>query len=368
MPRTVLSAAIFFVTACFTSPGVFGQKIMCKNPAGKPVDWFVVYKLPKTKPVNGYIPLRGGEMAYFDSSTQGTWILLRSDIYLPIYNPIRETLAPIYGKTQDRNVAFLAYNDQLPEKFKGTRGGHSKGILLAGTKQKQGLVWLQHSVPRFVEDLNQGYAYPDSGRENGQLFLCLSLPLHSVNTVAQHLQVQAANVYLSNSPDWASKYQDFWKILQRNYTRSPKQMQVDVLLTRRKQEHVLAIAKPPNYPKDIYTEELGSQMNDSIMVQSWQNGAGGAQTMHCTNKYNVNDVNMIGVFTKSGKAAFSSKEDHSKWYVTRRKNIFCFSSLNRMRSQMKRGGEITCLLDPGLAELFRKSIVLRNRCKNDKAE
>uniref|UniRef100_A0A023FPY0 Putative deoxyribonuclease ii n=1 Tax=Amblyomma cajennense TaxID=34607 RepID=A0A023FPY0_AMBCJ len=368
MARSVLSLAIFLVTASFSSAQVLNQKITCKNPRGKPVDWFVVYKLPKTKPVHGYIPLRGGEMAYFDSNTQGSWILLPSDIYLPKFNPIRETLAPIYGRTQDRDVAFLAYNDQLPETFKGTRGGHSKGILLAGRKPGDGVVWLQHSVPRFVEDLKQGYAYPDSGRENGQLFLCLSLPLRTVDTIAQHLQVQAANVYLFHHPNWASQYKDFWKILNRNYTRSQKQMQVNVFLTRRRSQHVLAIAKPPNYLKDVYTEELGSQMNDSIVVQSWQNGAGGAQNMHCTNRYSVNDVNVIGVETKTGKAAFSSKEDHSKWYVTRHKNIFCFSSLNRMRSQMKRGGEITCLIDPRLAQLFRKSIVERNRCKNDKAE
>uniref|UniRef100_A0A023FZ96 Putative deoxyribonuclease ii n=1 Tax=Amblyomma parvum TaxID=251391 RepID=A0A023FZ96_AMBPA len=368
MLRIILAAALCFATVSYTTGQAYNQKITCKNPLGRTVDWFVVYKLPKTKPTPGYIPLRGGEMAYFDSTTKGLWILLKSDIYLPIYNPIKETLAPIYGKTRDPEVAFVAYNDQLPSKFKGTRGGHSKGILMAGTKPREGVVWLQHSVPRFVEDLQQGYAYPESGRENGQLFLCLSLRLKALNTIAQHLQVQAANVYLSNRPSWASQYQDFWRILNRNYTRSEKRMQVDILLTRQRSQHVLAIAKPPNYPKDIYTEELGTQMNDSIYVQSWQNGAGGAQTMHCTNKYSVNDVGMIGVYTKTGRAAFSSKEDHSKWYVTRRKSIFCFSSLNRMRSQMKRGGEITCLIDPRLADLFRKSIVQRNRCKNEKAE
>uniref|UniRef100_G3MS44 Uncharacterized protein n=1 Tax=Amblyomma maculatum TaxID=34609 RepID=G3MS44_AMBMU len=332
MNHAVLAIAIFLAVAFISAPKVFGQKITCKNAAGNTVDWFVLYKLPKTKNPHGYHPLRGGEMVYADSSTKGTWKWLPGDIYLPMNNPIKETLSPIYGRKRDRNVAFVAYNDQLPKHFNGTRGGHSKGILMAGTNERSGVVWLQHSVPRFVENVNAEYAYPDSGRENGQLFLCLSMHLRWVDTIAQHLQVQAANVYLSNKPGWATKYADFWKILNRMYTRNEKRMKINILLTI-KQKPVLAIAKPPNYERDVYTQELGRQMNDSIYVQSWRNGAGGAQDMFCTRDYNVNDVSIIGVSAKTGKAQFSSKEDHSKWYVTRHKGIFCFSSLNRMRSQ-----------------------------------
>uniref|UniRef100_A0A6M2E628 Putative deoxyribonuclease ii n=1 Tax=Amblyomma tuberculatum TaxID=48802 RepID=A0A6M2E628_9ACAR len=371
MARLAATVSVFFLAALFDIPKVFGQKgkgISCKDATGRPVDWFVLYKLPKTKHVNGYMSLQGGEMAYSDSGTKKIfWTLLSSDIYGQKLNPIKETLAPIFGKKPDPNVAYVAYNDQLPGRFNGTRGGHSKGILMAGANHREGMVWLQHSVPRFVEDVTEGYAYPGSGRENGQLFLCLSMPLKEVNIVAQHLQVQAANLYQYCAPKWAVKYSEFWNILTRNYSRAHKTLKIDILKTARGKP-VLAIAKPPNYPKDIYTDELNKQMNDSIVVQSWKNGAGGAQDMLCSRGYSVNDVEVIDVKTKHGNAKFSSKEDHSKWYVTRHKGIFCFSSLNRMLSQKKRGGEITCLYDPSLAELFRKSIAIRSRCKNDKAE
>ncbi|KAK8770606.1 hypothetical protein V5799_012929 [Amblyomma americanum] len=109
-------------------------------------------------------------------------------------------------------------------------------------------------------------------------------------------------------------------------------------------------------------------MNDSITVPSWKNGAGGAQNKHCSRSYSVTDVTVIGVRTTEGYAVFSSREDHSKWYVTRHKGVFCFSSLNRMLSQMKRGGEITCIIDISLAELFRKSITQRSTCNNEKEE
>ncbi|KAK8788152.1 hypothetical protein V5799_022072, partial [Amblyomma americanum] len=196
---------------------------------------------------------------------------------------------------------------------------------------KKGTAWLQHSVPRFVGAVKKGYKYPNNGLENGQLFFCISVPLNSVNVIATHLQVQAANVYQKYAPDWAKSYKEFWAILNKEYMRRvPKEhLKVDFLLTNKK-KLVMAIAKPPNYPRDIYTQELGRQMNDSITVQSWRNGAGGAQNEHCTPHYSVTDVTVIGVKTKKGYAVFSSREDHSKWYVTRHKGVFCFSSLNRM--------------------------------------
>ncbi|KAK8788150.1 hypothetical protein V5799_022074 [Amblyomma americanum] len=123
---------------------------------------------------------------------------------------------------------------------------------MAGQNGRQGAVWLQHSVPRFVEDLKAGYAYPKSGRENGQLFLCLSLPLISVDTVAQHLQVQAANIYQTNAPEWARKYQHFWRVLKKNYARGEKGLKVDILRTTRNKP-VLAIAKSPQYLKAFDT-------------------------------------------------------------------------------------------------------------------
>ncbi|XP_077491968.1 deoxyribonuclease-2-beta-like [Amblyomma americanum] len=209
MVRLPLILSIFLLAMFLNAADVFGQngkKISCRDATGKPVDWFVLYKLPKTKNVNGYMSLQGSEMAYSDSGTKKSiWILLSSDIYVSKLNPIRETLAPIFGKKPDPKVAYVAYNDQVPEPFNGTRGGHSKGVLMAGTDDSDGMVWLQHSVPRFVEDVTQGYAYTGSGRENGQLFLCLSMRMRSVEDIAEHLQVQAANVYQRHAPKWTQK-------------------------------------------------------------------------------------------------------------------------------------------------------------------
>ncbi|XP_075559682.1 plancitoxin-1-like isoform X2 [Dermacentor variabilis] len=292
--------SVFLSPLCFTPEYVFGKgKVSCKDAAGMDVDWFVLYKLPKTSRNNkASLKLYGGEMAYYDSFSQKpTWKLLPSDIYNDLKNPVTETLKPIFGKKPEKGVGAVVYNDQPPKNFSGTRAGHSKGVLMAGKGKYGGTVWLQHSVPRFLEHLEQGYVYPTSGRENGQLFLCLSMELEAVEVV------------------------------------------------------------------DVYTEGLRDQVKDNITVQSWRNGAGGAEDTYCTRNYSVRDVNMIGVQTSDGYAEFGSSEDHSKWCVAQEKGIFCVSSLNRMNSQKKRGGEVTCLLDDNLAQLFRNTIAESTKCK-----
>uniref|UniRef100_A0A224YWZ2 Deoxyribonuclease II n=1 Tax=Rhipicephalus zambeziensis TaxID=60191 RepID=A0A224YWZ2_9ACAR len=306
-------------------------------------------------------------MAYYDiNSHSNRWELLSGDIYGTRNNPVYETLRPIYQ--HQSAVAYAAYNDQLPDYLKGTRKGHTKGVLMAGKGHNDGTVWLQHSVPRFVDDLKKEYTFPESGRENGQLFLCISFRLDVVNIIAHHLHVQAANVYQTNYRNWTDRFPYFWRLLRKDYIRNPKYFMISLLHTRTKKRRVFAMAKPPFLRTDIYTQELRHKMDDDIVVQSWKNGAGEAQHQFCQRNYSVTDVMTVSIKTKAGRLYFSSREDHSKWYVTRKKALFCFSSLNRMKSQWSRGGEITCLLDTRPATLFRNSIANSTSCTMNKRE
>uniref|UniRef100_A0A131Z4A4 Deoxyribonuclease II n=1 Tax=Rhipicephalus appendiculatus TaxID=34631 RepID=A0A131Z4A4_RHIAP len=357
-----IDALVLVVASIITNCPFGNAKLSCKNAKNKNVDWFVVYKIPKTKHnADSFMRPMGGEMVYYDSlSKTPKWTLLPDDINNKTNNPIANTLAPIYEK--ESKVAYLLYNDQLPNGFNGTRGGHTKGALLAGQNSDFGTVWLQHSVPRFVEDVKLGYRYPTNGRENGQLFFCITFPLATVETISYHLQLQAANVYQTRYLQWTKQFQYFASLLNKVYIRNPQGVKVDILVSRGNRP-VLAIAKSPKWINDVYTEELSGKIQDSITVQTWKNGAGGAQDMHCRGKYFITDVISVNIQTQRGALHFSSREDHSKWSVARKKGYFCFSSLNRMVSQWRRGGEITCILDIPLAKLFRGSIYKRNQCK-----
>lgn len=340
--------------------------INCKNGDGEDVDWFIAYKLPKTKSrnSNSFTP-QGGELAYVDSTGKSMkyWDLLNKTVYEK-GNPISKTLAPIYNSTTRTSLAYVIYNDQLPLGFKGHKKGHSKGVLIA--TEKKGAVWLQHSVPRFPLDIKRRYEYPESGRENGQLFLCLSVPRSAAETIALHLRVQGANVYQSSKPNWMDLRELYTTqlglLILGQTIRGASEILVNLMKTR-KNKPILAIAKAPYWYHDIYSLIVIRQVNDSIAVQSWRNGAGGAQTQTCSEKYGVTDVEEVSVkFSKTRAISFDTREDHSKWDVALKKGFFCFSTLNRMVSQFRRGGEITCLWDDRIATLFRDSIARRSNC------
>lgn len=48
---------------------------------------------------------------------------------------------------------------------------------------KEGGVWLVHSVPHFPPHPFERYSYPNTGTPFGQSFLCLSLNLKNLNKV-----------------------------------------------------------------------------------------------------------------------------------------------------------------------------------------
>uniref|UniRef100_V5H1F8 Putative deoxyribonuclease ii n=2 Tax=Ixodes ricinus TaxID=34613 RepID=V5H1F8_IXORI len=210
--RDLVSVFILFEIVNFAGANR-KHNVYCKNEKGQDVDWFVVYKLPKMqKSLDNYETPKGEEIAYYDSNnkhgktkywTRGTY-----DIYDP-RNPVANTLRPLYEKQKKiKDLAYVAYNDQAPEGFNGTKGGHSKGILMVGTTNT---VWLQHSVPRFPRLHHGEYRYPKNGRENAQLFLCVTFSAkESTDIIAQHLRVQYANVYQKHaSPIILNKYPKF---------------------------------------------------------------------------------------------------------------------------------------------------------------
>lgn len=74
-----------------------------------------------------------------------------------------------------QDVAYFTYNDQPPVGPTLFSGGHSKGIII--TSLASGF-WLQHSIPHFplIDYNNYYYQYPATGKTNGQILHCISLP------------------------------------------------------------------------------------------------------------------------------------------------------------------------------------------------
>lgn len=113
------------------------------------------------------------------------------------------------------------YNDQPPDGRVHSNYGHAKGVVM--TNGESGF-WLIHSVPGFPPIPNTGesrhrrvsysdtdqtrdilsegeYAYPDSGRNNGQSFMCISVQSNQIDIISQQLMYNQIIVYRKNLPE-----------------------------------------------------------------------------------------------------------------------------------------------------------------------
>lgn len=78
---------------------------------------------------------------------------------------------------------YILYNDQDPDGKTVETGGHTKGVVIAGST---GGFWLVHSVPHFPPSPSKKwYSYPHTGRKNGQSFLCVTTSSDHIDVVGK---------------------------------------------------------------------------------------------------------------------------------------------------------------------------------------
>jgi deoxyribonuclease II len=125
----------------------------------EPVDWFIVYKLPRLARSSDPLLANGTGYIYLDSSSSlDEWHT--SSLSIASTSSLTGlTLSSLY-ESQQHNYVF--YNDQPPNMPVSLVYGHSKGILAFDDGTQTGF-WLIHSVPHFPPVTKNGYGYPDTG-------------------------------------------------------------------------------------------------------------------------------------------------------------------------------------------------------------
>ncbi len=132
---------------------------VCRNHLNEPVDWFIIYKLPRLPYSIDPFIANGTGYIYLDSSASlDQWHFSLENITSSL-SLTGLTLGPLYNSKEN---SYMFYNDQPPNQPFSLIYGHSKGVL-AFQDQTQTGFWLVHSVPHFPPTIEQGYGYPDSG-------------------------------------------------------------------------------------------------------------------------------------------------------------------------------------------------------------
>ena len=230
---------------------------------------------------------------------------------------------------------WLVYNDQSKINNKRTKG-HCKGIV-AWTENR--LSWLIHSVPNFPSVFTGSTisSIDTSELVYGQSFQYVECQVteEKIQAILHQLHIMEANIIMEHG----NSSRTFKKCEPRIYT---------VVL----HENITHIAKPPSFHNDIYQDYLIESYPYHWFVETWIRG----------DRYDTLSVHMSEVtslaFLSDG-ITFNESQDHSKWATTNN-DYYWVGDLNRMTSQMNRGGGGFVCRNPIIARAFRSLIKSAN--------
>ncbi|XP_018427240.1 PREDICTED: deoxyribonuclease-2-alpha, partial [Nanorana parkeri] len=172
-------------------PYLSSAVISCYGDKGQPVDWFIVYKLPR----QGHSEEAGMTYMYLDSNSGG-WVSGAS-LMNSTDSAVGRTVNQLYKFSQSQNVAYILYNDQPPVDTNGGSRGHTKGVILL---DKEKGFWLVHSTPNFPPPASEKYDWPGSAHHNGQSFLCVTYPYLQFREIGTQLLYNTITPYDSSVP------------------------------------------------------------------------------------------------------------------------------------------------------------------------
>lgn len=356
---------ISFAILCLllsVSVSVANAGTSCKDDQNKNVDWFFIYKLPRGAQNKDKVRFpKGEEYVYVDSNTPSSaayWTLSPKNIFQSD-GAVANTIAPLTAAKKPTNLTYAVYNDQPPyhPEDKKTSNGHTKGLIMFDEETG---VWLIHSVPKFPEMLHKGvYVYPQSGREFGQVMLCVTLPSSQLETIATHLRLQYPNIYDSYAPASVKKsHPSLNLLLARKFVRVAPWVLTATLKDVGHNAYI-SFAKHGRYNKDVYSGQVANSLHSNLLASTWRNGNGGKAPADCNDTYTVTNIEKLSFkLGKQEQIDVKNSEDHSKWAISSEtaKGFVCVGTLNRMNSQYRRGGETLCFKNALLHKLLLRTV------------
>ncbi|XP_060074731.1 plancitoxin-1-like [Ylistrum balloti] len=357
---TGLRSLMTSLALCWTLVTV--DSMGCLSETGKPVDWFIVYKLP-VLPKNANSVLQEGLGFYYMDDNSPTWMLSKVGINGSVTNPVYNTVQQIYNQPKNENYMYMMYNDQTPSS-ESLNHGHTKGVLSFDTQDG---FWLVHSTPRFPPNKTSRWAWPESAKDYGQAFLCVTYPTTMMDKIGEQLLYNYPKIYDKFFPaSFATESPMMNKILgdtQSHVSQLPWYHKTT--LVSKAGHQFVSYAKFGKFMADLYDDLVAIDLHCDIMVESWQKG-GAKQNLptNCSSQYKV--YNVQNVTFPVGGVSFLETKDHSKWAVSVDKGEWtCIGDINRQLSQFHRAGGTVCFQHKQVWKSFKALVATYEPCPKE---
>ncbi|XP_031755912.1 deoxyribonuclease-2-beta isoform X1 [Xenopus tropicalis] len=287
-----------FAVLYLIAMSMVAAEISCRNEAGDPIDWFVVYKLPMLK-MNGSTG-SGLDYLYMDSTNQ-EWQISKFQINTT-KSAVGQVLQQLYQDYDKNNTVYMIYNDAPPNVTNSTRKGHTKATQLL-------------------------YYNPN-------VYNC------SVPDIYQKEMWMLHKICLGGHFPWI----DSTRLTQLNSARG---------------EVFLNFAKSKYFIDDIFAAWIAQKLRTNMLVESWQSRQ--QLSSNCSLQYHVYNINRIGLPTQSTFQTFYdhskwcvSQSNEDLWT--------CIGDLNRHPAQTRRSGGFICTQNKHIYTAFRNMVLYYKNC------
>ncbi|XP_063150467.1 deoxyribonuclease-2-alpha [Candoia aspera] len=348
---------LLVLSLAFMHSAVYGS-ISCYDDSGQPVDWFIVYKLPKSH----HSPaVEGMRYMYQDGGTQG-WVQGRS-LMNSTEGAVGRTLNQLYleaaNRQREEEMAYVLYNDEPPTKNSSGSKGHTKGVIVLDRTQG---FWLLHSTPHFPPRLDEKeYAWPHTALTYGQSFLCVTYPYSQFKAIGNQLLFTEPDVY--DYRVQGAFAQDLPALLNASEGQHVEEQPWNsrVILTSLGGKEFVSFAKFRFFGDDLYSGWLAQALATDLYVEFWLKSRG-ILASNCSGQFRVYNVEKLAF--QDPAATFFSTMDHSKWCVGTESDSgwACVGDMNRNLAEEHRGGGTICCHDFAIWKSFHSLVQNYTAC------
>ena len=324
---------------------------VCRNTKGTEVDWYVIFFMPRSASSDNEI-----YYAYIDNTLTDLEYYKYEESTFP---PTMITSYVTSATTSDFNYFFR--NDDLTTKDGGSKSAssdraHAKGSLVY---DKDNGAFLLHSLPRFPTrtEANQILTeLPSNAGYYAQHFFCSTVSKVTAEKIAELLNYINVSVNASVKKDNVNSVANKWitALISNKYDTSyPTELQTTI----KSKGGVDFTIISKSYLKNIipYDITLRSIYSDDFYVRTWVKPSLSPAICEDYSLFNVLNVQF-------GKYQLDKNDEHSKWAISVFKYINCFSDLNHVSSQAKRGGNILCFQNEILHNIMKNAVKNIDSC------